>query len=405
MALLGPISFHEDGWDWDTGFPAGDWAHFASYTNRVRSFSYDGKLYDEEGFTEDHLSPDVPAKLLYYVAINHGAYLLPQNQKLRWRASTDNDLQMILPFLSPALREVDIEAQWEVSSSATSRLLRTLHAALPHDITSIRFVPNEQMGRESEEVMSSALNIRRRLQALRVPLCPVNASMLIPNLRILEAEFGEAWNSDPGTFFLHLSDKCPFIEDLRIIFLDDRALTAESICPLLRCSKLRSLDLESPGEVGLQDQHIREMGNAWHDLEAFHISSRRGHASTSALPTGTPIASLVTFAQAFSPKLRKLAIYINSFNAPPFPPDPPVRFPNLEFFSVGTSPLSYSQLGQKGLIWFLGSVLPLPMNYIHSDCLSYDRSRSVFKHKEDERRTTSAVWDTLSMVLYDYRKV
>ncbi|KAG8898612.1 hypothetical protein FRC00_002578 [Tulasnella sp. 408] len=322
MALLGPISFHEDGWDWDTGFPAGDWAHFASYTKRVRSFSYDGKLYDEEGLTEDHLSPDVPAKLLYYVAINRGAYLLPQNQKLRWRASTDNDLQMILPFLSPALREVDIEAQWEVSYSGTSRLLRTLHAALPHDITSIRFVPNEQMGDESEEVMSNALNARSCLRALRLPLCPVNASMLIPNLRILEAEFGEAWNADPGAFFLDLSEQCPLIEDLRIIFLSDWMLTVESVRPLLRCSKLRSLDLESPGEVDLRDKDITDMGNAWRDLEAFHISSRRGYISRSMLPTGTPIASLVTFAQAFSPKLRKLAIHINSSSAP-LPPNPP----------------------------------------------------------------------------------
>ncbi|KAG9037173.1 hypothetical protein FS837_001477 [Tulasnella sp. UAMH 9824] len=370
---------------------------------RVRSFSYDGKLYDEEGFTEDHISPDVPSKLLYYVAINHRAYLLPQYQKLKWRASTDDDLQRILPFLSPALREIDIDAQWEVSSSATSRLLRTLRAVLPHDIASLRFVPNGDMDDVSEEVMSNALDVRSSLQALRVPSCLVNASMLITNLRVLEAMFGEAWDSDPGAFFLHLSDKCPLIEDLRIIFLSDWMLTVESVRPLLRFSKLRSLDLESPGEVDLQDKDITRMGNAWRDLEAFHISSRRGYISKSTLPTGTPIASLVTFAQAFSPKLRKLAIHVNSSSVPP-PPDPPVCLPNLEFFSVGTSQLDYSEAEKRRVIWFLGSVLPLRINYIYSDILSYDWSRGVFKPNGDGRRTTSAVWDTLSEMLYDYRK-
>lgn len=311
---------------------------------------------------------------------------------------------MILPFLSPTLREVDIEAQWEVSSSATSRLLRILHAVLPHDIASLRFVPNGDMEYESEEVMWSTLNARNCLQALRLPSCPVNASMLIPHLRILEAIFGEAWDSEPGAFFLHLSDNCPLIEHLRIIFLNDSMLTVESIRPLLRFCKLRSLDLESPGEVDLQDNHITDMGNAWRELEAFHISSRRGYISRSTLPTGTPIASLVTFAQAFSPKLRQLAIHINSSYVP-LPPDPPVRFPNLEFFSVGTSQLDYSEAEQRRVIGFLGSVLPSRITYIHSDILSYDWSRSVFKPKEDGGRTTSAVWDTLSQILYDYRKV
>ncbi|KIO31770.1 hypothetical protein M407DRAFT_19279 [Tulasnella calospora MUT 4182] len=403
MALLGPIRFHEDGWDWDTGFPDGDWTRFASYTKRVRSFSYDGRLYDHEGFTEDHLAPDVPAKLLYYVATNHGAYLLPRNRKLQWRASTDNDLQMILPFTSPTLREVDIEAQWEVSSSATSRLLCTLHAVLPHDIVSLRVVPNGEMGRELEEEITRVISIRRNLRVLQLPACLMNNAMFIPNLRVLEAAFDSAWNSDPGAFFLHLSDNCPLVEDLRIIFPSDSMLTVESIYSLFRCFKLRTLDLEYPGRVDLPEKQIREMGRAWRDMEAFNISSRRVYASPILPRNETPLASLVTFAQAFSPKLRKLAVYVNPSNVP-LHPTPSICFPNLEFFSVGTSQLDYTEEAFRRVIRFLGTVLPPRIDYIHSDVLSYDWSRSVFKPNEDGRWATSATWNTLSEMLQSYRK-
>ncbi|KIO31767.1 hypothetical protein M407DRAFT_241683 [Tulasnella calospora MUT 4182] len=147
------------------------------------------------------------------------------------------------------------------------------------------------------------------------------------------------------------------------------------------------------------------MGGAWRDLEALHISSRREHVDLFERPSGTPIASLVTFAQAFSPKLRKLAIHLNSSDVP-LPPDPPVCFPSLEFFSVGTSRLGHSQAEYKRVAWFLGAVLPLRVDSINSDRLSYNRSRSVFKFKphEDGRRSEDPVWDVVSEMFDDYRK-
>ncbi|KIO21893.1 hypothetical protein M407DRAFT_28529 [Tulasnella calospora MUT 4182] len=407
MALLGPIKACEGAWDWNTGFPKGDWARFESYTRRVRSFAWDRRLLNfPESVVARRLAPDVPAELLYYVAENHGAYLLPQNQRLRWRASTDLELQMILAFLSPTLKGVDIEAQGNVSSSATSRLLRTLYEVLPHDMVSLRLVrPQGRMGDEMEVELMSVISIRSNLQVLRIPACPMNTAMFIPNLRVLEAELDSAWNSGPDARLLHLSENCPLIEDLRILFPSNSMLTVESIRPLFRCSRLRSLDLEYPGAVDIQTKHIGEMGSAWRDLEALHISSRRAHVSPVGRPSGVPIASLVTFAQAFSPKLHKLAIHVNSDDVP-LPPDPPICFPNLEFFSVGTSQLAYSEAEQRRVIWFLGAVLPLRISSIHSESLSFDRSRSVFEFKphEDGRWSTTAAWDGLSEMLYDYRK-
>ncbi|KIO19298.1 hypothetical protein M407DRAFT_31044 [Tulasnella calospora MUT 4182] len=407
MALLGPIrDYYTRGWDWETGSPDGDWPRFASYTKRVRSFSYDGRLYSRGGYTEYSIASNVPAKLLSYVATNHGAYLLPQNQRLRWRAFSEKSLQEIPSFLSPNIKGVDVEIK-EQTSSAIYQLLRTLQEVLPHDMVSLRFVPHNTMGDELEAEMTRAINFRSNLRVLRLPVFPMNTSMFIPNLRVLEAESDSAWNSDPGAILLHLSEKCPLIEDLRILFPGDSVLTAESVRPLFRCSNLRSLDLEYTGAVDIQDQHIREMGGAWRDLEALHISSRRAYDGPLGRPSGIPIASLVTFAQAFSPKLRKLAIHINSSDAP-LPPNPPVCFPNLEFFSVGTSRLGYSETEYRRIAWFLGSVLPLRIHSVNSDVLSFNRYRSVFKFKPHEdgrfRWSASPVWDMVSGMLYDYRK-
>ncbi|KAG8913762.1 hypothetical protein FRC00_001665 [Tulasnella sp. 408] len=312
---------------------------------------------------------------------------------------------MVIPFLSPTLKEVDVEVL-AVSSSETCRLLHTLNEMLPHDVVSLRLAVSRNMGDQLETEIMDVVNIRSNLRVLRIPGCPMNAAMFIPNLRVLEAESDSAWNSNPGAILFQLSDKCPLIEDLRIIFPSDSILAVESIRPLFRCPQLRSLDLEYPGAVDMRDEYIREMGRAWRDLEALHISSRRAHVSRAERPSGIPIASLVTFAQAFSPKLRKLAIHINTSDVP-FPPDPPIRFTNLEFFSVGTSQLGYSEAEYRRVVWFLHSVLPLRINAIHSDLSTYDGSWSIFKYKphEDGRWSTSAAWDTLSEMFYDYRKV
>ncbi|KAG9040866.1 hypothetical protein FS837_012994, partial [Tulasnella sp. UAMH 9824] len=159
---------------------------------------------------------------------------------------------MMIPFLSPTLKEADIEVHEHLSSSETGRLLRTLNEVLRHDMVSLRFVPGIKMGDQLWAEMMDVIKIRSNLRALRIPGFPMNAATFIPSLRVLEAEPDSAWNSDPGAILIQLSDKCPLIEDLRIIFPSDSTLTMESIRPLFRCPQRRSLDLEYPGAVEMR---------------------------------------------------------------------------------------------------------------------------------------------------------
>ncbi|KAG8913761.1 hypothetical protein FRC00_001664 [Tulasnella sp. 408] len=395
MKLLGRTGYYGCGLDWETGSPNGDWTRFASYMRRVRAFSCDGGI----GIRRD----EVLAELLHYVAKNHGTYLLPQIRRLRWRVRTDDDVRTISPFLSPTLREVEIRLRWEVSSSATYRLLRTLHTVPLHNMAPLQFGHNGRTENEFEEELASTINIQSKLRVLRIPAFPIETPMLVPNLRVLQAKLDPAWNADPGAFFLQLSDKCPLIENLRIIFPSDSMLTVESIRPLLRYSKLWRLDLEYPGAVDMQDKHIEEMVSAWREMEVLHIAARRAHVDPVAPPSGTPIASLATFAQAFSPKLRKLAVYFNASDVL-FLPDPPVRFANLEVFSVGASQLGYSQAEQWRVVRFLSAVLPSRKTFLHSESSSYNPSQGIFDFEGLRRRNASPGWVRLSEMLYDYRK-
>ncbi|KIO31777.1 hypothetical protein M407DRAFT_19290 [Tulasnella calospora MUT 4182] len=49
MALLRPVRRRVHGWDWDNGFPSGDWTRFVSYAKRVRSLSYSATTSEREG--------------------------------------------------------------------------------------------------------------------------------------------------------------------------------------------------------------------------------------------------------------------------------------------------------------------------------------------------------------------
>ncbi|KAG8930237.1 hypothetical protein FRC00_001223 [Tulasnella sp. 408] len=170
--------------DWDIGFPQADWAWFQSYSRRVHSISYDGGWYEGCGFALEHMNPDVPVKLLYYVAMNQGAYVLPRAQAIHWDATEDRELQLLISLTSPSIKEFDIDV-WECTLGASSRLLRALRFILPRDLRIFRF--KSDLDKTPIEDVTAIVRQQGSLQILKLPSCALDPVMFKPTLRVLEA--------------------------------------------------------------------------------------------------------------------------------------------------------------------------------------------------------------------------
>ncbi|KAG8937793.1 hypothetical protein FRC00_000689 [Tulasnella sp. 408] len=169
-------------------------------------------------------------------------------------------------------------------------------------------------------------------------------------LRVLEAACDVDSGIDVHALLSQLADTCPLLEHLRIMFYGVRNITFPLIRPLIRCTKLRTLDMEYGHDFDLEAAEVIEMGMGWRDLEVLHIASRDAPVEYDwfaedepdeppAEPTGgLSFALLVVFAKYFSPNLRKLGLKLSTQDIPA-PPDPSVSFPNLEVLYVGSSPL------------------------------------------------------------------
>ncbi|KAG9043713.1 hypothetical protein FS837_009219 [Tulasnella sp. UAMH 9824] len=356
MALLEPIKRIENGWTWENGFPSGNWTRFTSYAKRVRSLSYCASIESGDNRFSDRMCSQVPAKWLCYVASHHGRYLLPEIRRIDWNCCEDDQLEMIIPFISPKINDVRIRALWDVSPRAMDGLLRALRILLPSGVRVFHFISHETEPEEgTSDIIKSLIERLDQLHELRLPSQRVAPFMFKSNnLRVLEA-------------------KCNFeSEHLRILFRKGSSITFSIIRPLIRCSKLRTLDIEYSKTFDLDATEIREMGGAWRELEALHVASRRTSNASGDPSFGMPLSSLVAFADSFSPKLRKLGLYIDTQDIPA-PPDPPISFPHLEIICVGTSELSNDKA-----FAFLSAVLPAGVGVTTSDHWTWDSNWSVF---------------------------
>ncbi|KIO16506.1 hypothetical protein M407DRAFT_33855 [Tulasnella calospora MUT 4182] len=395
MALLGPISKHENGWDWDSGFPSGDWTRFSSYVKRVRSLSYCSA--DENGgiFFSGQMSSGVPARWLHYVASHSGQYLLPQIRKIDWNCCEDNELEMILPFLSSKIKDIRIRTWWDVSPTAMDRILKALRGVLPSGVRVFHFIPHGFRPTEgASEHMGPLIEPLNELQDLRVPYHLMAPAMFKPSqLRALEGGCDLESGINANALLSQLADTCPLLEDLRIMFWGGSNIDFSVIRPLIRCSKLRSLDMEYERAFDPSPAEIREMGRAWRELEALHIASRRVYNDPA---LGMPVGLLVAFAESFSPKLRKLGLYVYTHDIPA-PPDPPVSFPNLEVIYFGTSELDSDKAKVAKAFVFLSGLLPKKVGPTTSHRWSWETERSVFD--PGSRGWGGDSWNVLSRML------
>lgn len=395
LLLLGTITFGTN-WDWDDGFPQTDWARFQSYSKRVHSITYDGGIYEGCGFALEHMSPEFPVKLLYYVAINQGTYLLPRNRAIRWVATQDCELQLLIPLIFSVTDEFSIDVSG-CTLQASSRLLRALSRLLLPNLRVFHFksIPEET----PDEDVRTIIRLQNSLQELKVPSLALEPIMLKPGLRVLEARCTADSGLTPKQLVDALADACPLLRDIRLTFARECHLTFDSIRPLLRCSKLKSLDLEYPGRWDLDKSDVKAMGKAWRRLEALNLCSRRDYPGLQS-SHGIPMSMLPRFARYFSHRLRKLALFLNTEDMPRLPYEA-ISFPNLKFFAVGTSPLG-SEMAVSAVTAYLDAVLPPRVERIYSSSTARQNS-SVFD-PFTPRFHQNPAWENVEKSLSTLRK-
>ncbi|KAG8897432.1 hypothetical protein FRC00_004276 [Tulasnella sp. 408] len=398
MALLGPIIKTEDGWDWANKFPSGDWTRFTSYVKRVRSLVYCTTDQTLQAAC-DPICYGVPARWRKYAASHHGQYLLPEIRKIDWACNENDQLEMILSFLSPKIKDIRIWTGWDVYSKMTDRVLIALRTMLPPGVRVFQFIPHDSMEPDEEvsESIQSLVESLDELQEIRLPGQQLAPFMFKPGrLQVLEANCNLDSGIKINDILSQLADTCSLLEHLRILFWNGSNITFSDIRPLIRCSKLRSLDMEYTEKFNVDEIEIREMGGAWPELEALHIASRRRSDDSGDPGFGMPFSSLVLFADSFSPKLRKLGLYIDTQDIPA-PPNPPVTFPNLEVFHVGSSELDIEKAKLAKAFDFLSALLPQGIEITTSDFWMLYTEQSVFG--PGNRGPGRKSWNVLSRML------
>lgn len=303
---------------------------------------------------------------------------------------------MIVPFISPKVEDIRLEAGHEVSSSEVERSFRAFQAILPPRIAVLHFFQRGYRLDQLRRAVEALLEPQVRLQELRLPCYPMGPALFKPHLRVLESDLYVVTGINMEQLLSHLADTCPLLEDLRIMFWEGSNIKFQVVRPLLRCSALRRLDLEYSKTFDLDTKDIREMGSAWRELEVLHVASRREYTSSTAPTFGTPLGSLAAFAESFSPKLRKLGLYLDTRHIPD-PPHPSVRFPNLETFTVGTSSLVARKANVAKAAAFLGAILPQRIAIYRSDYYVWSSYLSVFDL--DGLRPPTSAWLALSQML------
>ncbi|KAG9040865.1 hypothetical protein FS837_012993 [Tulasnella sp. UAMH 9824] len=319
------------------------------------------------------MNPDVPVKLLYYVAINQGTYVLPRIRAIHWDATEDRELQLLISLISPSIKEFDIDV-WECKLEASSRLLRALRFILPRDLSTFRF--KSVLDKTPTENVSAIIRQQDSLQTLKLPSCALDTFMFKPTLRVLEAYCTVGSGRTP-----------------------QQALGALVEGPLLHSQKLISVDLDYPGRWNLEKSDIKAMGDAWPELESLNLCCTRDYPELES-SHGMPMRMLPTLARHLSPKLRRLALFLNTTDVP-LPSHQGNPFSNLEIFAVGNSPLD-SETAVSAVAAYLDAVLPPKVEQIYSNSLAR-QSGSVFEPFLPRFRQNRA-WESVDKLFSKLRR-
>ncbi|KAJ8522210.1 hypothetical protein ONZ45_g1144 [Pleurotus djamor] len=155
-----------------------------------------------------------------------------------------------------------------------------------------------------------------------------------------------------------IADRNPSVVSVRIIsslverpsrmeFVDMRHMR-----PILRCSKLRSLELAHFYPFMLFPPDLEEIASAFPHIETLVVNCSPSNTSETT-PSPVPISSIIPFASC-CPKLRKLGLYFDGSSSLIPRNQPEHVFPRLITLFVGSSTVS----NPRRLAFFLSHICP-----------------------------------------------
>ncbi|KAG9034468.1 hypothetical protein FRB95_013144 [Tulasnella sp. JGI-2019a] len=163
--------------------------------------------------------------------------------------------------------------------------------------------------------------------------------------------------------------------------------------PLLQCTALVKLLIESHLAMTYGDEDIVTMASSWRELQVLKLCS--SPAMGAGFGAGQPLRSVGTFTQSFN-RLTQLNIYINSLDVGmTADAQPGVHYHRLTEINFGTSP---GHLGSAGAASrFLADVITI--GGVIKGRRSHDYVRFLVSSREDngERRRREAFWSDVSV--------
>ncbi|KAG8995823.1 hypothetical protein FRB90_000085 [Tulasnella sp. 427] len=397
MALLGT--------DWENS-PSGDWSRFQSYIKRIRSLSYFTKRQtQDDAIITERIAIPALAELLRYTAVNGGQYLLPRLRKIDWSWDHDDQLRMIMLFISPQIKDIKLVPMAFVTPEGIVRALRSLGGVLHSGLRSFYIEPQQVSfgDGDSSTAIRRLLEKQDDLQELRVPFLPMNPFMFKPKLEVLDIQCPFESTIEIERLLSQLVQSCPLLINLQILLYAetnlDPTIDFQTIRPLLQCTRLQTLEVEWRGNFELNSKDICEMGDAWAELEILHLASRNyANGPQDDGTRGMPLNFLSTFAINL-PRLRKLGVHVSTQEIPLVKPQP---FPNLEVFCPGTSFLERSRDKVLEAFAFFSAILPKGAELLLCELdfpIDSDWMPSVFKrwslYQSDMNLKTWGILNTL----------
>ncbi|KAG9032052.1 hypothetical protein FS837_002819 [Tulasnella sp. UAMH 9824] len=303
LLLLGPMTLEFDGMKYADAILEADWARFESYSRRVR------KINNEGVFSIWELGPGAFAQ----VGTSRPPstpYILPRVTEINWTESREAGwLQQLIPLLSPSLKSFSLKMMSERSTSVTDARVVLRHlASLPRlKLERLQARWPDSVGALDAAFCDVLYRQRTSLKSISHQSFNLDKQFgtylsQLPNLVNLELRFIDVNTQTDEEFkeFSHLlASKCSGLETIRFsIPFGPQEPTFYAFRPLTRIEGLREFHLKC-GELGLQEQDLREMGESWRSLVSLGFPNSR-----------IPLPWVAAIAEHFPPTLENIDVDI-----------------------------------------------------------------------------------------------
>lgn len=375
-----------------------DWRRFKSYAHRVHSLVWN----DADGCLAD----DIFTQVFYHRPHTHP--ILPNVQRITWKASVHGTTIQVLPMISESLKELRLNC---LSGSLIPVLkgiqdrqvqLEAFHLETTLDVVGLNASVSDFLQRQTklkqvglprffgtEEIASSlgslpALvkiystndqtenksGVHWQFDGSNFPALTsfgVCASLTqateffdpkIPSRLVTVSIVIPIGPTDAGLaiFLPVLASSCPTLESLSLDLYrnpsDYPAIEFKELRPLLQCRGLKTLEIADRKPLVLKEKHIWKMAEAWPSLRRLDLTPEP--IDGVAARFGNSMSLLNTFAQYYGTRLEHLGLYFAPTREDVVGKCGLYTLPHLRHLVVGVSPISQNEV--LPLAAFLGGV-------------------------------------------------